>query len=78
MAAGLEGAGIGLAAWVSGSLTGLAMGWLLIYVINVQSFGWTLLWRLPIWETLALGLALVMVGYLSGVLSASFWNFRRS
>ncbi|MEE3060055.1 MAG: FtsX-like permease family protein [Verrucomicrobiota bacterium] len=78
MAAGLEGAGIGLAAWVSGSLTGLAMGWLLIYVINVQSFGWTLLWRLPIWETLALGLALVMVGYLSGVLSASFWNFKRS
>ena len=78
MAAGLEGAGIGLAAWVSGSLTGLAMGWLLIYVINVQSFGWTLLWRLPIWETLALGLALVLVGYLSGVLSASFWNFKRS
>ncbi len=77
MAAGLEGAGIGLAAWVSGSLTGLAMGWLLIYVINVQSFGWTLLWKLPIWETFVLGFALVLVGYLSGVLSAGYWKFRR-
>ena len=77
MAAGLEGAGIGLAAWVSGSLTGLAMGWLLIYVINVQSFGWTLLWKLPIMETFVLGFALVLVGYLSGVLSAGYWKFRR-
>ena len=77
MAAGLEGAGIGLAAWVSGSLTGLAMGWLLIYVINVQSFGWTLLWKLPIMETFVLGIALVLVGYLSGVLSAGYWKFRR-
>ena len=78
MAAGLEGAGIGLAAWVSGSLTGLAMGWLLIYVINVQSFGWTLLWKLPIMETFVLGIALVLVGYLSGVLSAGYWKFRRT
>ena len=77
MAAGLEGAGIGLAAWVSGSLTGLALGWLLIYVINVQSFGWTLLWKLPIMETFVLGIALVLVGYLSGVLSAGYWKFRR-
>ena len=77
MAAGLEGAGIGLAAWVSGSLTGLAMGWLLIYVINVQSFGWTLLWKLPIMEIFVLGFALVLVGYLSGVLSAGYWKFRR-
>ena len=39
--AGVEGSGIGFAAWVIGSIVGVALGWLLIHVINVQSFGWT-------------------------------------
>ena len=47
LTAGLEGAAIGMGAWISGSLVGVALGWLLINVINVQSFGWTLQWHLP-------------------------------
>ena len=75
--AGLEGAGIGLAAWVSGSITGLAMGWLLVFVINVQSFGWTLIWNIPVQEFLLFGVLLVGVGFFSGFASAAYWNFRR-
>ena len=34
--------------WVAGAITGLALGWLPVFVINVQSFGWTLLWTVPL------------------------------
>ena len=76
-AAGLEGAGIGLAAWVAGVLTGLALGWLLVFVINVQSFGWTLLWTVPLQSILSFGVLLTVVGFVSGMISATYWNFRR-
>ena len=77
LSAGLEGAGIALAALVCGALAGLAMGWLLIYVINVQSFGWTLLWQIPLFDFLRFGLLLVLVGFLSGCLSALYWNRKK-
>ncbi len=77
LAAGLEGAGIGVAAWVAGSITGLALGWLLVFVINVQSFGWTLLWTVPVESILWFGALLTGVGLFSGVISATYWNFRR-
>jgi putative ABC transport system permease protein len=76
-AAGLEGAGIGLAAWVAGAITGLALGWLLVFIINVQSFGWTLLWTVPLGNILWFGALLTGVGLLSGMVSSSYWNFRR-
>ena len=76
-AAGLEGAGIGVAAWVAGAMTGLALGWLLVFVINVQSFGWTLLWTVPMENILWFGALLTAVGLVSGIVSASYWNFRR-
>ena len=75
--ASFEGAGIGLTAWVSGSIAGLAMGWLLVHVINVQSFGWTLIWNIPIGEFLLFGILLIGVGFFSGFISANYWNFRR-
>jgi len=65
--AGLEGAGIALSAWVSGTLVGLALGWLLIYVINVQSFGWTLVWELPVASMLGFGVLIVLSGWLCGL-----------
>ena len=65
--AGIEGAGIALSAWVSGTLVGLALGWLLIYVINVQSFGWTLVWELPIGSMLGFGVLIVLSGLLCGL-----------
>ena len=77
LAAGLEGAGIGVAAWVVGAITGLALGWLLVFVINVQSFGWTLLWTVPLANILWFGVLLTVVGFVSGMISASYWNFRR-
>ena len=77
LSAGLEGGGIGLAAWVAGVIAGLAMGWLLIFVINVQSFGWTLLWTIPYGNILLFGILLVLVGFASGVCSATFWKIRR-
>jgi putative ABC transport system permease protein len=77
LAAGLEGAGIGLAAWLAGTLIGLALGWVLIAVINVQSFGWTLLWQVPVAGFLKFGLGLVVAGYLCGLASGAWWHERR-
>lgn len=70
LAAGLEGAGIAFAAWVVGTLLGMVLGWLLIHVINVQSFGWTLVheWRLA--NLLLLGLLLTLAGFAGGKLAA--------
>jgi putative ABC transport system permease protein len=75
--AGIEGAGIGLAAWISGSMIGLVLGWLLVKVINVQSFGWTLLWHVPYIDFLIFGILMVLTGFLSGCLSSAYWNFKR-
>ena len=73
LTAGLEGAAIGMGAWISGSLVGVALGWLLINVINVHSFGWTLQWHLPWTDFVIFGLLLFAIGFLSGVLSAALW-----
>jgi putative ABC transport system permease protein len=70
--AGLEGAVIALSAWVSGTLVGLALGWLLIYVINVQSFGWTLVWELPFDSMLGFGALLVFSGLLCGLVTGAW------
>lgn len=73
LTAGIEGAGIALAAWLSGTILGLVLGWLLIAVINVQSFGWTLLWQVPVGAFLAFGSVLTLVGFLCGVVSGTWW-----
>lgn len=73
--AGVEGAGIALAAWLSGTFVGLCLGWLLIYVINVQSFGWTLVWHVPVGAFLGLGVSLVVFGFLAGALTGA-WHRR--
>lgn len=76
LAAGIEGAGISLAAWLAGTALGLLIGWLLIDVINVQSFGWTLLWRVPVAHLLVLGVSLTVVGFACGAAAGSWW-FRK-
>ena len=45
--------------WPSGLAVSLALGWMLIYVINKQTFGWTL--EFASW-TQMLGLAALVVG----------------
>lgn len=72
--AGLESASIALSSWLSGTAVGLSLGWLLIYVINVQSFGWTLLWDLPVGLMLLFGLALTTSGFLCGLLTAKLFR----
>lgn len=75
--AGIEGSGISLAAWLCGSLLGIAVGVLLIYVINVQSFGWTLLWSPQTAHILSFGVLLIVAGFLSGCTSAAFWHSKK-
>jgi len=74
LAAGLEGAGIAFAAWISGTGIGLILGWILITKINVQSFGWTLQWHLPVFTFLTLGCFLVLAGGLCGIFSGAYWH----
>ena len=66
----LEGAGLSLTAWLSGTILGLLLGWLLLAVINVQSFGWTLVWYLPGKQFLLFGLGLIFVGFACGLVAA--------
>jgi putative ABC transport system permease protein len=66
----LEGAGIALGGVVPGLLLSLGLGWILIRVINKQTFGWTLQFTVP-WGQLSL-FALIVVasaaltGWLTG------------
>ena len=47
-----EGLGLALVGLTSGYLLSFFLGWVLIYVINPQSFGWTLRYQVP-WFSLA-------------------------
>lgn len=75
-AAGLEGAGIALSAWISGTFVGLALGWLLVHVINVQSFGWTLIWELPFTSIALFCCLMVACGLLGGLVTGAWWHRR--
>ncbi len=58
-AAAWEGAGLAIVGLSGGFLMSGALGWLLIYVINPQSFGWTLDYAIP-WKSLA-GLSVLTI-----------------
>lgn len=75
--AALESAAIAFTAWIAGTVVGLALGWLLIYVINVQSFGWTLIWELPLGTMLLFGFILIISAMLSGLVIGVCWHSRR-
>jgi putative ABC transport system permease protein len=65
MARALAMEGLALAVWavIGGLILSLALGWLLVHVINKQSFGWTLGFALP-WRQLAiLALAVTLTGW---------------
>ena len=61
-AAALEGGAVAGAAVAGGLTLSVALGWLLIYVINKQSFGWTLGFALPWGQLAALAVAVVGTG----------------
>jgi putative ABC transport system permease protein len=59
LAASIEGLAVSASAVIGGLILSGALGWLLIYVINKQSFGWTLTYALP-WGSLAALTAVVL------------------
>ncbi|MGJ3243686.1 MAG: FtsX-like permease family protein [Opitutales bacterium] len=61
-----EGTGIALAGTIGGLLLSVALGWLLVYVINKQAFGWTLAWDIPVLILASMALVLIGTGALVG------------
>lgn len=61
-ATALEGTALAACAAAGGLLLSLGLGWLLIHVINKQSFGWTLGFVLPLGQLAALAAAVVTTG----------------
>jgi putative ABC transport system permease protein len=61
-ATAVEGLAVSVSAAVGGLVLSLGLGWLLIYVINKQSFGWTLGFSLPVGQLVALSLAITVTG----------------
>jgi putative ABC transport system permease protein len=61
-AAAVEGFAVSVSAAIGGIVLSLGLGWLLIYVINKQSFGWTLGFSLPWGQLAALAVAVTATG----------------
>jgi putative ABC transport system permease protein len=61
-AAAWEGIGVSTAGTVMGIGAGLWLGWLLIYRVNKQCFGWTLGFNLPWWQLAVLTAAVIGAG----------------
>ncbi|MEO5818964.1 MAG: FtsX-like permease family protein [Vicinamibacteraceae bacterium] len=66
----IEAALIGAASQAIGLTVGLALSLVLIYVINVQSFGWTIQFRLPVTFLLQASVAVVIATALAGIYPA--------
>jgi putative ABC transport system permease protein len=66
----VEGLGIALAGLLGGLLLGWALGYLLVFVINKQSFGWTLQWDIPWLRLLTLAILVMtlaaLIAWLTG------------
>ncbi|MEZ5386034.1 MAG: FtsX-like permease family protein [Prosthecobacter sp.] len=66
--AALEGLGVACSGALTGIAAGVWLGWLLVYRINKQCFGWTLQFHAVWWHLAALGVAVIVVGVLVAVL----------
>jgi putative ABC transport system permease protein len=66
----LEGAMLGAVSQVIGLGVGILLSLVLIYVINVQSFGWTIQFRLPWWFLAQMSLLVLVATALSGLYPA--------
>jgi len=69
----LEGAATALAGLLAGLAASGLLGWLLIHVINKQTFGWTLLLAVPA-PTLLLLSALVLLAALAAATAVGLWG----
>lgn len=66
--AALEGLGVACAGAFTGIAAGLWLGWLLVYRINKQCFGWTLQFHAVWWHLAVLGVAVITAGMLVAAL----------
>ncbi|MDP1591946.1 MAG: ABC transporter permease, partial [Prosthecobacter sp.] len=66
--AALEGLGVACAGAFTGIAAGLWLGWLLVYRINKQCFGWTLQFHAVWWHLAVLGAAVIVAGMLVAAL----------
>jgi len=74
-AAALEGALVAAAGLLAGLAVSLALGWLLIFRINQQTFGWTLQTCVPVGQLLILAVLVLASATLAGGL-AGRWATR--
>jgi putative ABC transport system permease protein len=66
----IEAALIGAASQVIGLIVGLALSMILIYVINVQSFGWTIQFRVPVLFLVQVSVLVVIATAVAGLYPA--------
>jgi putative ABC transport system permease protein len=67
----IEAALIGAASQAVGLIVGLLLSLILVYVINVQSFGWTIQFRVPVAFLAQVSLAVIVATALAGVYPAA-------
>lgn len=73
LSAAIEGLGTAIAGLLAGLAASLLLGWLLIHVINKQTFGWTLLLAIPSSPLLLLA-TLVLVAALVAAAIVGYWG----
>ena len=73
ISAAMEGLGTALAGLLAGLAASLLLGWLLIHVINKQTFGWTLLLAVPT-SALTMLSVLVLVAALIAAAIVGYWG----
>jgi putative ABC transport system permease protein len=66
----IEAALIGAASQAIGLVVGLALSVLLVYVINVQSFGWTIQFRVPVVFLAQVSVAVIVATAIAGIYPA--------
>ena len=66
----IEAALIGAASQAIGLVVGLALSMLLVYVINVQSFGWTIQFRVPVVFLLQVSVLVIVATAVAGLYPA--------
>jgi putative ABC transport system permease protein len=64
LSASIEGLAVSVCAVITGLVLSLALGWLLIHVINKQSFGWTLATAVPFGRLALLGCGVAATGWI--------------
>ncbi len=66
----IEAGMIGFFSLILGLLCGFLLSLLLIYVINKQSFGWTIQFSIPVWSLIESGLIVMATSIASGLIPA--------